>query len=167
MTAPVPHSIHVLTIPQLLAGKGLRNARHVAWHHFKFGPTPKHTVSAEVIFTNKAHKLARLYGPVPTIALSKDLVKLRKAHSRTKTFEGISLVKIPPLLSLGIWIRGRIPKDDLIYPLQSIVPDLKRKTTYTCADALRLLQRSASALVDESAKLGAKWKNEPLQRQRS
>src|SRR5262245_25710341 len=40
-TTRAAHSIYVLTIPQLVAGKSLRSAKRVAWHHFRLGASRK------------------------------------------------------------------------------------------------------------------------------
>lgn len=153
---PAPQRVFVLTIPQVIAGEGIRNARRVAWRHFGFGSTSKQTLSAEVLVTGKRHRVARTYGSKATSIISKALTALQKKHSRAKTYQGISLLKIPPLLGLAVWVRGRNTKEDLIVPLQSAVPELQSGTTHKYVDALPLLQQSAKALVAQSLALNAK-----------
>jgi len=156
VSTPAPQRVFVLTIPQVIAGEGIRNARRVAWRHFGFGPASKKTVSAEILIAGKSHRVARTYGSKPTSIISRTLAVLTRKHSRSKRYDGISLIKIPPLLGLAVWVRGRNTKEDLIFPLQSAVPELQTGTTHKYVDALPLLQRSAKALVAQSLALNAK-----------
>lgn len=153
---PDPQRVFVLTIPQVIAGKGLRSAKRVAWRHFGSGPTAKQNVSAEILIGGKRHRVARTYGSKATSMICKALRRLGKKHSRTKRYEGISLLKISPLVGLAVWVRGRNRKEDLIFPLESAVPDLRSGIAHNYLDALPLLQRSANALVSQSLALDAK-----------
>jgi hypothetical protein len=152
----LPLSVFVVTIPQVLAGQGIRKAKRVGWRHFGFGKTLKHTVSAEILATGSRHRVARTYGLKPNSIVSRALRSLTMKHSRTKKYVRISLVKIPPLVSLAIWVRSRNAKEDLILPLESVVPELQRRTARPYVDVLPLLQRSAMALVSQSQALDAK-----------
>lgn len=152
----LPLSVFVVTIPQILAGEGIRKAKRVGWRHFGFGRTAKQTISAEILAAGNRHTVARTYDSKPNSIVSRALRSLATKHSRTKKYVGIGLVKIPPLVALAVWVRSRNTKEDLIFPLESIVPDLQTDTAYIYADVLPLLQRSAKALVSQSHALAAK-----------
>lgn len=152
----VPHGVFVVTIPQVLAGEGIRKAKRVGWRHFGFGKTVKQHVSAEILMAGNRHRVARAYGSKPTSIVSQALRSLAKEYSKTKKYVEIGLVKIPPLVGLAVWVRSRNAKEDLIFPLESIVPELQKRTAHIYADVLPLLQRSAKALVSQSLALDAK-----------
>jgi hypothetical protein len=161
---PAPHRVAVLTIPQLIAGEGLRKARRVAWCHFAPGPRAKQQVSAEIVIVGRLHRVARTYGSRATSIITKALSALAKKYSRTKTYQSISLVKIPPLVGLAVWVRGRNAKEDLIFTLESVLPELQRDTAHNYVDSLPLLQRSAKALVAQSLALDVKLRKGPARR---
>jgi hypothetical protein len=155
-SALTSHSVFVLAMPHVIEGKGPRDAKCLAWRHFNLGPSPKHTISAEILTSNKHRRVAQSYGPSATIVVGRALATLRKKYVKTKKYKFIGLLKIPPLVALAIWVRGRNAKEDLIFPLQSVLPDLKRGVAYTYVDALPLLQRSANGLVSQSLELADK-----------
>jgi hypothetical protein len=149
---PVPQRVFVLTISQVLAGEGIRKAKPVAWRHFRSGPSVKQNISAEILMAGNRHLVARTYGSRASSIVTKALRGLAKKH---KKYEGISLVKIPPLVGLAVWVRGRNAKEDVIFPLESVVPELQRGTAHLYVEVLPLLQRSANALVSQSLTLDA------------
>jgi hypothetical protein len=155
-STPLPLRVFVMTVPQVLAGEGIRKAKRVGWRHFGFGKTVKQTISAEILAVGNRHRVARIYRSKSNSIVNRALTSLTKKHSKAKKYVGIDLVKIHPLVGLAVWVRSRNAKEDLIFPLESIVPELQTGTAYIYADVLPLLQKSAKILVSQSQALDAK-----------
>jgi hypothetical protein len=165
-TLPKARKVFVFTVRQVTGGQALSKARFVAWRHFGLGRHSRHRVSADILVSNKAHFLGRMYDQESTVRLSQALASISEKHQESRQYSNIRLLKIPQMIGLAIWLRGRAKKNDLVFPLESCVPEVKTGILYQFSEIVPSLQTSAKALISQSrslkAKLGKKrlWKSD-------
>ena len=151
--APNAERVFVLTMHDLARGSGAKGPKFLAWRHFGIGRNARHRVSADIVASGKSHILARTYDEQPTVNLARTLRLVRRKYTRSRQYSDIRLLRIPPLVGLAIWIRGRKAKDDLIIPIESCLTGVRKGASRRFADVLPLLQASAKVLADQSASL--------------
>ena len=145
--------VFVLTLHHLVNKAGMKQAKFLAWLHFGLGRNSKHLISAEIVKSGKHHTIARTYDRKSTVKLARALRIAVKKQTQSSKYSSIRLLKIPPLIGLAIWLRGRTPENDLIVPVESCVDALKRGKAYRLSDILLSLRARARALADQSAAL--------------
>lgn len=157
---PTPNAerVFVLTTHDLARGRGPKGAKFLAWRHFGIGRNTRHRVSADIVASGKSHSLARMYDQQPTVNLARALQLVKRKYSRSRQYSDIRLLRIPPMVDLAIWVRGRSAKDDLIMPIESCHSGVRKGASHRFADVLPLLQASAKVLADQSASLQAQLK---------
>ena len=154
LSLPGAHKVFVLTARQLIDGEGLARARFVAWKHFGLGKNSRHLVSAEIAVSGKTHSVARMDEGRYTSKIIQAMLRTINDNKRTsRKYRTVCLVKIPPLIGLAIWLRGRKRKDDLVFPVESCVAGVKKGKAYLLPKIEPLLRQSALALAEQSRSL--------------
>lgn len=151
--------LFVLSMHDLVRGRGAKGPKFLGWRHFGIGRKAGHRVSADIVASGKDRILARMYGHKSTVSVARALRAVRRKYMRSRRYRDICLLRIPPLVGLAVWIRGRKTKDDLIVPIESCLRGAKRGALKRFADLLPMLQASAKVLAEQSFRLHARLGN--------
>lgn len=139
-----PHSIWTVGLEDLAGEKGLRGARHIGWR-FLTDTSDGRRFSVEVHAdpNDSAHEFGMLNQGPFIEATESTLAGLQNEPLVKNGVYTVSLLRIPPLYVVALWLRGESGNEDRIVPMPPVGGELTAGRLYFVDEFHNALRESA------------------------
>ena len=145
-----PHKMYTLELEDILSGEGLSRAKHVSWRYI----TEDSIVEVQRGENEGEFEFTEINQGMHVKDILEKL-KIMEKHSKIKKGDyEVSMIMVPALYVMALWLQDKEKKDDIIIPVGLVHPHLAKHphTLFTPDEFIKTLKKAAEkrAAFDDS-----------------